>query len=821
MGLFISATRHVSMIALGAALAAGALSVPAAVAQSAQAGSEDGPDSRDIIVTAQFRSQRLQDTPLSITAVNAEMLEAREQKSVADLGQFSPNVNISQGSSLYGNALSAFIRGVGQNNANFALEPGVGVYIDDVYYGTTFGAVFDLTDLDRIEVLRGPQGTLAGKNSIGGSLKLFSKLPNATDGGFLQASYGRFNRFDIRGSANFTVAEGLYARISGVAKGSDGYMKRLDYGCANPGEGVAAESSTLGNCKVGTEGGSDVLALRAALRYAPEGSPLEVNLVADVARDNSEQVATKLMYADNAGMRTYDPGNPAGGVPLDSRFITGSKSYTTYADYCNSGNITTAFGFDYPQAKTVCASPKSTSKSWGLAGTIDYDLGDSLSLKSITAYREAKGFSGVDADGSPINVLLEFLNLSHKQFTQELRLSGKVGSLLDFTVGGFYYNAKDRQSLRIIIPNVMFDFLSDDPVKNVSKSAFVHAELHPFENFNIIGGLRYTHDRKTYTFARRNPDGSLPTAGPFVAASGGTYPSSWVATSLGGGLDLVFPQNGLLAGLDGLSQTYSKGQVDWRIGVNYRWSPAFMTYAQVSTGFKGGGINPMPYVADQVRTFDPEEVTAYEVGFKADLLDRKLRINGAAFFNDYKNMQMTLYYCAVSATPSPCALVANAGDAHVKGAELELFLEPVPGLTIDGNVGYLDFQYQSVSSETGVSRDMKAPFNGKWQSSAGIQYQAELAGGATLTPRLDWDYRSSFFNNAINRTENRVPARSLFNARLTYMSADTDWSISAGVTNIFDKFYYNAINENMASYGMSTGVVGRPREWSLTVKRKF
>ena len=232
----------------GVALAFGgiAAALPAqAQDQPAKAEQKDAPVSDDIVVTAQFREQRLQDTPISITAISADTLEAREQRSVSDLGRFAPNVSLSPAGQFFGNSISAYIRGVGQSNSNFAYEPGVGMYIDDVYYGTTFGAVFDLTDLERVEIPRGPQGTLAGKNSVGGSVKLFTRKPDDTASGFIEGTYGRFNRIDVRGSANIALSDNLFVRLSGVSKSSDGYMTRLDFGCANPGGGIPPRGSRL------------------------------------------------------------------------------------------------------------------------------------------------------------------------------------------------------------------------------------------------------------------------------------------------------------------------------------------------------------------------------------------------------------------------------------------------------------------------------------------------------------------------------------------------------------------------------------------------
>ena len=463
----------------------------ASVAASAQAGESEATgrdaDSDRIVVTAQFREQALQDTPIAITAMSAELLESRGQKTVADIGNFTPNVKLSQSSSLVGNSLIAFIRGVGQFDSNFALEPGVGVYVDDVYYGTTFGAVFDLSDLERVEVLRGPQGTLTGKNSLGGAVRLITQKPDGDDGGYVEATYGAYDRMELRAAASVTLADGLYARISGLMKRADGYMTLLDYGCANPGSGIAPSPAAGSSCEIGTEGGQDVKALRLNVRYAPASSPLEINLSADIASDTSESVATKLLYANNPGVRSYDAGNPAGGVPFDSRFITGPESYVSYANYSSGGNYTTAFGTPLQVLPgTFDAEPRSEANSFGLSANINFKVSDNLSLTSITAYREADGYAGIDIDGSPLAVLTQAYDLSHEQFTQEVRLSAAIGDLADLTVGGFYYEANDLLANRTKIPPVLFDFLSNDPVKTTSKSVFAHAEVRPIQDLTLV-----------------------------------------------------------------------------------------------------------------------------------------------------------------------------------------------------------------------------------------------------------------------------------------------------------------------------------------------
>ncbi len=752
----------------------------------------------DIVVTAQFRAQNLQDTPIAITAVDGATLAARSQTSITDIGRFAPNVALEPAAGIQGNSIAAFIRGIGQADASFALEPGVGVYIDDIYYGTTFGASMDLTDLDRVEVLRGPQGTLSGKNSVGGSVKLYSKRPTGSGKGFIEATYGRFDRLDLRGSFDLKLTDDLFLRASGVSKTADGYMKRLDYGCVNPTSGIPAVGGGGADCVIGTEGGRDYHGARLALRYAPDGSPLEINLVGDFSIDNSEIVATKLLYADNPSVRSYVAGDATAGIPFDSRFITGPRSYTNYATYQTGGNYTTVFGI--PTQVTpggFSTEPKSTAKSWGIAGTIEYQLSDVLSLTSITGYRRAKGTSGIDPDGSPLTLLLQQFTYSHQQFTQEVRLSGKFGDgLIDTTVGGFYYDARDELEGRNQIPTLLFDFLSNDLVKNRSASAFAHLEVHATDKINFIGGLRYTDDKKTYNYGRLNIDGTVP-SGAF------------------------FTPNFLLAGLNGLSGAFSGSRVDYRIGANYAPTKDLLIYAQVATGFKGGGINPRPSAPDQVLAFDAETLTTYEAGIKSDFADRRVRLNGAVFLNEYNDIQLVRYQCPDSVVLS-CSVPSNAGDARIFGFELEATVVPADGFQIDASVGYLNFDYKRITNPaTLIDRSMISPFISKWQTSAGIQYVAELASGAKITPRFDWSYRSSFFYNAINNAFNKIDGYSLFNGRITFESAERAWSLSASVTNILNKFYYTGNAEAVGSFGNATGNPGRPREWSISLRRNF
>jgi iron complex outermembrane receptor protein len=770
----------------GASFAQSTEPVPASPAQPPAAAPQDpqqpGQGLDDIVVTAQFRRENIQDTPLAITAATGAMMEARSQNNIVDVASRAPNVSLAPAGQGFGSSSTAFIRGIGQSDFNFALEPGVGMYVDDVYYGVLFGSIFELVDLDRVEVLRGPQGTLAGKNSIGGAIKLFSKKPNKETAGYVEATYGRYNRIDLRGGFNVTLApDTLFLRLSGLSKHVDGYLDRLDYTCVT-GQAAPSSARTSTGCKIGTEGGKKLWALRANLRWIVSDR-IENNLIVDRTDESSEPPATKLLFQ-------------GGAWPGTNNYITGPTSYTNYENYiANPGQPS-----QYP------VPPVNNMRSWGISDTIDVDLGSHVSLKSITALRETSGEFVQAADASPAAQFTHYWNLRHRQFSQELRLSGRVGSFADWTIGGFYYDAKSRLAGHInvsgglvvgggaaILPSGnhanLAEFLFDDPVNSTSKSGFAHIVLHPTGNLNITGGVRYTKEAKDYTFTRLAPDGSpSPTLAP----------------------------------LNGYRGVYSGDRWDYRIAVDYKLSNSVLLYAQTSTGFKGGGINPRPFFVNQAVPFGQETLTAYEAGFKSELFDHAVRLNVAGFHNLYRDIQLGLLTCPAPQTATPCNEPANVGNARINGIEGEIEAHPVDGLIIDISGSYLDFKYTKVNPLTGVTLSMTTPYTPKWKFSTGVQYKVQIGGGSSITPRLDYVYQSSLYNGAVNNAANLIDAYGLFNGRVTYASAGGTWEVAASVTNITNKFYYlNKYERQAAPYFLVNGQPGRPREWAVTVKRRF
>jgi iron complex outermembrane receptor protein len=239
-------------------------------AQSALAADTPPDDSSlaEVVVTARFKSENLQTAPIAITAITADQIDARGYVNITDVAHAAPNVNIEQAGTGFGKSAFVSIRGIGQNDFKYTFEPGVGFYIDDVYFGTVFGSVFDLADIDSVEILRGPQGTLFGKNTEGGAVRIMTPRPKGNDTGYLEAGFGSFNREKFRGAYDLAlVPDRLFLRVSAGSNRSDGYMTVYDFACANPTLAGRLKQEAYGNCKIGTYGGDDVQVARIALRF--------------------------------------------------------------------------------------------------------------------------------------------------------------------------------------------------------------------------------------------------------------------------------------------------------------------------------------------------------------------------------------------------------------------------------------------------------------------------------------------------------------------------------------------------------------------------
>jgi iron complex outermembrane recepter protein len=794
-----------------------------------------GNELEEVVVTAQFRNESVQQTPLAITAINAQGLAERGQTSLTEIAQDVPSVALNPVAAAFGPSMSAYIRGIGQGDLEPALEPGVGIYVDDVYFGTLTGSLLDLLDLDRVEVLRGPQGTLEGMNSEGGAVKLFSKRPDATESMTFDALYGSRNHVMLRASTNFALTDNLFVRLSGVGNHQDGYQNVFDFACANPTFTAtpvsfdAAGNPTYGtpgtysvapgalrktnSCQIGEQGGIGYAAGRIAIRWAATDK-LDINLIGDLSNTDQENPAESLIYAGpgplegNAsakeGALITIPSTTGALLPYDVSKVPAlvpSNPYASYANYCLPAPpfTVTIPGLGSNANETAyCSSPRQKIQSWGGQLSVDWSMNDTLSLKNITALRGYSSSWSEDNDESiwPVGIGIE--GLDHHQFSEELRLNGHWGTQLDYTVGGFYFRELTvypaHEDLRYVFPTLpgIFNFIQNDPTLAHDKAGYLHLIYHLTPKLDATFGARWTNQDKLYRYVRLDPQGNP-----------------------GGSATLV-------GSLNGASAYYHANRWDWRGDLAYHFTDDVMVYGQYSTGFKGGGVDPRPFYVQQAVQFNPEALTTYELGMKSSWLDHHLRFNVDGYFSQYRDIQLVLGLCGgVAGIPAafgaPCALPYNAGSAHEKGVEVETEAR-FGGFQIDANLSYIDFKYVSLNPATGVTLGMVTPWTPEWQGGAGVQYTIPTTAGS-LTARIDGATRSSIYTNAVNGPYNRIGGYTVYNAHLTWEAPKGNWQIMLQGKNITDKRYWvNVFDLASLGGGSVGGVPSPPLELDLEIK---
>lgn len=761
-----------------------------------------------VTVTAQFRRQNLQQTPIAITAITGSMLQARGQTNLAQVAAEAPNVVLQQNPAGGGNSMRAQIRGVGQTDFDPAVDPGVGIYIDDVYFATLTASDFALLDIDRVEILRGPQGTLSGMDSLGGSVKIFTKKANGSDSGYLEATYGSLDRIGVRGVADFTILPGtLFVRLAAAARRQDGFVKLFDYACTHPNDpyvisGAIPRGNWTPTCQTGTEGAVDYQGLRGSVRWLPM-KDLEINWMTDVEHDNDGSTPNTLLGTTPTSSLSWSK------MPYDNRYVP-PNPYASYANFLDPGftyrpiNI---FGAPGVPNGAFYAKPNNTLSAWGTSVTVDWRIAPRVSLKSITAYRRYRSQFGDDNSASPVPLVLEEAQFTHRQFSEEIRLNGSIGRLMDFTIGGIYFDQKTYYASREDDPFVpfgtptqpTFDFLQNDPTTVRTHAGFFNTAWHLTHKMTLNAGIRYTVEHKTYTFERLNIDGTTP----FLPLSNPADP------------------------LNGKVGVYDGSHVDYRLDLDYRWTANLMAYAEFSTGFKGGGITPRPYFPEQVVGFGPETLKSYEVGLKSQWFENRVRADLAAFFEDYYGYQAfaTPATCVdASGHPlpppynNPCGEYINAANAHAKGAEAELSLLPTDNVMIDASLSYLDFRFtRSLSPAVPVGSGV--PDVGKFKASLGAQYELQLGSHGSLTPRLDANFTPRSCGNVTCDADVENHPYTLINGRLSYWTPQRVWGVDLEVTNLTNKLYY--LTRTNTGAGYISGQIGPPREWSITVHRTF
>lgn len=819
----------------------------------AQQPAADSDALEEVVVTAQFRAQNLQDTPLAITAVSGDMLERRSQSDIAEVARQAPNVTLAAQNQEYASGLIAYIRGIGQNDPNFAVEPGVGIYVDDVYLPTLTGSLLDLMDVERVEILRGPQGTLAGRNSIGGAIKMYSVRPRGDDSGSFQVTYGSYDRLDLRGIYDARLSDTVSMRVSGVSKNETGYITRLDYALTHPGSNVPTQAQ--GKSPVlGHDGGVAMTAGKIAFRWAPSDA-LDVNLSADYTRERNDAGVSTLFYANAAALINNDPNRPwlrgTNGQPVryNCQFVpTGPNSCDTLRGYDRRYVTYGTFADLYPgdsqmPYKPLALSPHRDMDNWGVALSLEWKLNEDFALTSITSYRDYKTDWSYDVDASPLTANLLNQTQSNRQLSQELRLNGTLG-IVDFTLGGFYFDTDGFYTGRIDIPYGGLDFIhGPDPTPSTNKAVFATSTVKFTDALHLTAGVRESWDSKDYEYNRHNPDYSN-IQGPC---------NFFLGTPAAGPTDLPNQPNCLLFGINGTTAHFKNSQTDWRVALDYKFTDDFMGYAQVATGYRAGGFNARPYFPSQATPHVPETITSYELGIKSDMFDNRLRLNLAGFYFDYNDIVLLSTFCAdlPVGQQTPCLRPSNVGSAKVKGAELEAYYYPTRNLSIDASLSLLKFEYTQINQTagTGVSLNDITPYTPERKASLGLQYDLDQVAGGKMHFRVDASYQSEIFTEAGNvrgllvsstnargapfsqaggggpiavlEADNLIDSYTLANARIWWESAEQSWEFALEVQNLTDEYYLQTKVNDAYAVAHVYGSPGKPRTWAVTIKKSF
>ena len=798
---------------VAAAVAAQIAVAPFALAQvaSTDSGTPSAGDNglHEVIVTARRTSENLQQTPISITALTAEDIAQRGLTNVLDVAAEAPSLTLMPGGNYSGKSALTYIRGVGQDQFTYAFEPGVGFYVDDVYYGTVYGSIFSLADISNIQVLRGPQGTLFGKNNEGGAILLYTPEPKGDDSGAVEVGYGSYHREFFKGNFDVPlIADTLSLRVSGATNNMDGYVNRIDFACANPSlaGNLKAATSTPG-CVVGTEGGDNESSLRAALKWTVNDD-LSVLLRGEIFDDRSEAGAedTLVQNAAEPGSQTalYNQyvAIPLYGVGISSpSFVTGNP-FRSYSSYTNPGD-----GYS--------VQPINHELFRSLSGTVDWNSPFGIRVKNIVAYQKYHS-EFANTDGTPIPTFLEDNVLDHHQFSEELQLSGKLmNEHLEWIAGAYYYTSYgvygghiELPTQEIVGPGVLpfapdgaygLNFNLDDPTREHTTSGFLHGVYHFTDKLSGELGARYSTEEKSqvfnHTYTLTVPDNPL-------------FP---VGTSVYG---------------PGAGGTTSLNRVDPKVALQYQWTPDLMTYAQYSTGYKSGGINPKPVLATDIVPFQPEHLTAYEVGLKSEWLNHHLMVNTDAFLSDYRNLQLSEFL------PPPegdgGTIVVNTGHARIEGLELDTQARLFTGFSLDGSLSYLNYRTLSLGAAGGQvggpTLTTRPPYIPRWKGSLGAQYVQGLGNAGSLTGRLDWSYQSLVYFDLANTPAGAQSGYGLVNGRLQWDDANSKWSIAVEVRNAANKLYYSFKTPTLNGDGTLFNVVGTPgmpRTEFVTLTRKF
>lgn len=772
-------------VAFAAMIASTVFANPASGQEApAEASGEAGASGlEEIVVMARKRQEDLQEVPIATTALTASQLAASGVTRSDQLQSLTPNLNISGG---FETIPKVTLRGIGTNDFIQNLNPAVGTYVDEVYMGLATGQLLQLYDVARVEVLRGPQGTLYGKNTTGGAVNIFSAKPEYGEtSGALSASYGNYDYFSADGHLNLPIGDRVAMRISFASRDRDGYFDNRFNG----------EKDRFQN----------VWHARFQLAAEPvDGVDFLLKLYAG-------KTDVDALHRNPVGV--LDPAVPGrylvGGVDV-AGFSAPLRAHTGVQDAPTFDNV----------------------DEYGGSLTANVDLGPDVQLTSITAYHDVKREAQDDADGGPFALIRNFYGNESNFLSQELRLSGDIGGI-EWIVGGHYYRERhdvydDFNFFECTLDNSCTirangpgyppgnrfpgGALTGVPIasnvdlryiqKNVSYAGFAEAKFPLTDNLALTTGLRYTSENRK--ISSRSITSLI--ARPAVASP-------------------FFPGYARFEG----DRTWDN--LSGRVILEYKPSSDAMLYASYSTGFRSGNWNGVAFgrIESIENPVNPEKLTSYEVGAKTEWLDNRLRLNLSGFYSTYDDLQVSIFVNATS-------ILANAANAEIYGAEAELTAVPVEGLQARVALGYLHGKYKSFCDGGTAPVDPGVPFRPgcgndlsgnrlvnapRYTATASLDYERELGSDWAWSIGGDIRFQSKTYFTAYNLEHLAQGSYAIANFRTRFVNKADDYDISLWITNAFDREYAVDGNQIRAPFGMDLVAFGAPRMYGVTVAGRF
>lgn len=696
--------------------------------------------SRDIIVTAQKRAESLEDVPISITALSEERLEATNVTNFTEIDSLSPGMAISQTGPFF---LPA-IRGVTSQAISGGNENNIATYVDGIYQSNQLGLNFDLASIAGIEILKGPQGTLFGRNATGGAILVRTLDPSDELEGKIKMSYGRYNDWRTQVYASVPVSETLGFNIAGLYRKSDGFLKNVPTPAQPKGFNSASHDELNIRTKLKFDTGEGFKAT-FALHYVD----LEAN---GSAWQYTDRPGAEMIAALRLG------GAPAGMTRLRNR--------TSY---------------DGPnESKSEVVAPSLT---------MDIELGD-FTIKTISSYQHIRQFTNIDIDGSLLPIARQITDHKNTSHSEEINISSTIGESVDWVAGLFYFTNRWLTGPNTIFQGGVAGPRQANILKAKSWAAFADATAHVTDRFSIIGGLRYSWEKRQQTLSF--PYGTTP------SFNSGTW-------------DNFTP----------------------RLVLQYELAPRTNIYASWSKGFKSGNVDLSG------RTIEPEKIDAFEAGFKTVRGD--LRFDAAAYYYDYTNLQDQQVQ---QANGGLLTVQANVGSAEIYGAEAQVDYTPTDALSLFAGLSWLHAEYKSYPGSAGVvpvpipqttffawtalpqdlsGREM--PRSPKFTFSGGATYTIDAGDTGSFDIAGSVSYKSSHnpnrstFDALTGAYLYRQKGYALVNASLTWHSSDDMFEVSVYGRNIFDQ-QYNAVYDAFSTFGKYRQF-GEPATYGVSVGVNF